>query len=147
MIAPGSTNRGPRLDMVVPREMPQPWAGGPVWVQWVAAITAGRTLGLAGAVQLGSSSSSFFSLCLSIISLLSINIRHNGLHESRYLRPARLYGRSLHLETGCHPRLLFQDYCMPSPPPQLHGRCIESTILICPPVAQGDLRCQDPWRD
>lgn len=73
MIAPGSTNRGPRLDMHgVPREMPQPWAGGHVWVQWVAAITAGRTLGLAGAVQLGSSSSILlFSLSLYQLSLIN----------------------------------------------------------------------------
>jgi hypothetical protein len=80
-------------------------------------MSRGRTLGgLAGAVQLGSSSCIFlFSPSLSIISPLSIYIRHNGFHESRYLRPARLYGRSFHHETG-PPRLLFQEHCTPSPP-------------------------------
>jgi len=55
-----SSRLTPRLTIGVPREMPQPWAGGAVWVAAQAAITAGRasrTLGLAGAVQLGSSSS------------------------------------------------------------------------------------------
>lgn len=122
MIAAGSTNRGPRLDMqCAPNNAPTLGRRSCLVSGWLQLQQqrAGRTLGLATRCSSGARLPSFFSLCLSIISPLSINIRHNGLHESRYICPARLYGRSLHPETGCpqcHPRLLFQEHCTPSPP-------------------------------